>query len=103
MQDENGRFSGARLRGTPAVPDGGHAADLRASQRQRHRVLTARAELRATDAVGGDLLGQPRVRDDGEAEADEVRRLVREGAERAELLAARGGAERLDQRRAEAL
>ncbi len=63
-----------------------------------HRVLAARRNIGTPEAVGGNLLRQPGVRDDGEAQTREVRRLMREHAERPELLAGAPGAE-LDQTR----
>ena len=49
-------------------------------QRQDHRMLAALSEERTVMAVERDFLGHPDVRHDGEALADEVRRVVREGA-----------------------
>ncbi len=62
------------------------------AQRQHHRMLTAAPEERAARAVVRDLLGHPDVRNDREAHAHEVRRLVRERAQRRE--SARGGRRR---------
>src|SRR5689334_3741401 len=53
----------------------------RALEGAHHRVLSAAAELAAGLAVGGDLLGNPRVRHDRKPEVNEVRRRVREGAQ----------------------
>src|SRR5829696_7492885 len=52
------------------------------AQRESDRVLAAVAELAAADAVERDLLWHPLVRNDREAETDEVRRLVRERRQR---------------------
>ena len=62
---------------------GTHACRAR-DERQHHRVLAAVAELRAGAAVGHDLLRQPDVRHDREAQLDEVCRRVRERAQRLE-------------------
>ena len=51
------------------------------AERQHHGVLRALAEQRAPDAIGGDLLRQPEVRDDREALPDKEPRIVRERAE----------------------
>ena len=59
------------------------------AEREHHRVLTAATEQRAPGAVVRDLLGHPDVRNDREAHAHEVRRLVRERAQRRESTASR--------------
>jgi hypothetical protein len=55
------------------------------------------AELAAAHAVERDLLRDPHVRDDGEAETDEMRRLMGERAERDVTQLARAIRERGDE------
>ena len=53
----------------------------RTLERTHDRVLPALPEMTAGMAIGDDFLGQPRVRDDREPQADEVPGRVRERAE----------------------
>ena len=71
-----------------------NAAVMNAFERAHDRVLPAVAELAAGVAVGHDLLGQPRMRHDGEPEVDEVAGRVRERAELVES-GGRGAANQL--------
>ena len=72
-------------------------------ERHDHRVLAARAEERALDAVGRELLEQPGVRNDRESHLDEIRRRVRERAQLFEAFAPRAPPQLVDDHRADAL
>jgi hypothetical protein len=79
----------ATQRHASSVDDGGgwQRPDARSSaEGQRHGVLAALAEQSARRAVMGNLFRYPDVRDEREAESHEVRRFVRERAERLEPL-----------------
>jgi hypothetical protein len=67
-----------------------HAAVARPIERPHDGVLSALPELAAGVAVGHDLLGQPGVRNDREAEMDEVAGRMGEGAQLVEAAPPRG-------------
>src|SRR5262245_28444870 len=78
---------GVMVSGASGVLRGGHrdaVAPLGVERRvdgHDHRVLAARAELRADDAIGEDLFRHPQVRHDRKAHVDEVAGHVGERAQ----------------------
>src|SRR5439155_6496437 len=75
----------------------------RGVERYYHGVLAAGAEVRTLQAVGDNLLDQPRVRHDREAHVNEVRRHMREGAELVEAFASGASPKLFDNHRAGAI
>ena len=86
----------ASSRGAPPAATQSRSASKPTSSGSDHGVLAALAEQRAAHAVGGDLLGQPGVRHDREAHADEVAGRVREGAQLVEAVRGARGAQLVD-------